>query len=86
MTGKRQFSGEEHRTYRLHGQGKTEVGRELNILGWKLIDADDEIVKAKNMSINDIQSIRERSSDIETEMIKNIKANKNMIISTGGGL
>jgi shikimate kinase len=70
------------------GTGKTEVGRELsNILGWKLIDVDGEIVKAKNMSINEIfsQFGEPVFRDIETEMIKNIAANKNMIISTGGG-
>ena len=70
------------------GTGKTEVGRELSrILGWRLIDVDDEIVKAQNMSINEIfgkfgePSFRE----METEMIRKVSQNKNVIISTGGG-
>lgn len=70
------------------GTGKTEVGRELStILGWKLIDVDDEIVKSKGMSINDIFSRFGEPAfrDIETEMIKKTASNKNIIISTGGG-
>lgn len=70
------------------GTGKTEVGKELsNILGWKLIDVDDEIVKAKRITINDIFSQLGEPAfrDIETEMIRKISGNKNVIISTGGG-
>lgn len=70
------------------GTGKTEVGRELsNILGWKLIDIDDEIVKTKNMSINDIftQLGEPVFRDMETEMIKKVSAKRNVIIATGGG-
>lgn len=70
------------------GTGKTEVGRELsNILGWKIIDVDDEIVKAQDMSIKEIfDRLGEHAfREIETEMIKKISQNKNVIISTGGG-
>lgn len=70
------------------GAGKTEVGRELSgILGWRLIDIDDEIVKAKKMSVSDIftQLGEPVFRDIETEMIKTVSAGKNIIISTGGG-
>lgn len=70
------------------GTGKTEVGRELStILGWKLIDVDDEIVKSKGISINDIfsKSGEPAFRDIEAEMIKKTAAGKNIIISTGGG-
>lgn len=70
------------------GTGKTEVGRELsNILGWKIIDIDDEIVKAHKMSINEIfNKLGEPAfRDIETEMIRKISQNKSLIISTGGG-
>ncbi len=70
------------------GTGKTEVGRELaRVLGWRVIDVDDEIVKAQGMSINEIfgrfgeQAFR----DMETEMIKEVSQNRNVIISTGGG-
>lgn len=70
------------------GTGKTEVGRELsNMLGWKLIDVDDEIVKSKKMSINDLFSQLGEPvfRDIEADMIRSVAANKNTIISTGGG-
>jgi len=70
------------------GAGKTEVGRELStILGWKLIDVDDEIVKSQKMSINEIFSRLGEPSfrDMETEMIKKVSQKRNVIISTGGG-
>lgn len=70
------------------GTGKTEIGRELsNILGWKLIDIDDEIVKAQNSSINDIfsKSGEQVFRDLETEMIRKTTGKNNIIISTGGG-
>lgn len=70
------------------GVGKTEVGRELfRILGWKIIDVDDEIVKARNMTINEIFSKFGEPAfrDMETEMIRKVSQNSNVIISTGGG-
>jgi len=70
------------------GTGKTEVGRELStILGWKLIDVDDEIVKSQKISINEIFSKFGEPAfrDMETEMIKKVSRKKNVIISTGGG-
>ena len=57
------------------GTGKTEVGRELStILGWKLIDVDDEIVKSQKISINEIFSKFGEPAfrDMETEMIKKV--------------
>ena len=70
------------------GVGKTEVGRELSaILGWKVVDVDDEIVKSKKMSINEIFSRFGEPAfrGMETEMIKKVSRKKNVIISTGGG-
>ncbi|MEK6672663.1 MAG: shikimate kinase [Nitrospirota bacterium] len=70
------------------GTGKTEVGRELsNMLGWELIDVDEEIVKSKKMSINDLFSQLGEPvfRDIETDMIRAVAAHKKSIISTGGG-
>lgn len=70
------------------GTGKTAVGRELsNLLGWKFIDIDDEIVKAQNLSISDIFNTYGESAfrDLETEMIRETAKNNNIIISTGGG-
>lgn len=70
------------------GTGKTAVGKELSrLLDIKLLDVDTEIEKSENMSINEIfgrfgeQSFRE----IETETIKMLSRNSNVIISTGGG-
>jgi len=71
------------------GVGKTEVGRELStILGWKVIDVDDEIVKSRKMSINEIFSRFGEPAfrDMETDMIRKISQKKNVIISTGGGV
>ncbi len=70
------------------GTGKTEVGRELaRILGWRIIDVDEEIVRARNMSINEIFSRFGEPAfrDMETEMIRNVSQNRNVIVSTGGG-
>lgn len=70
------------------GAGKTEVGRELSrVLGWKVIDVDDEIVKARSMTINDIFSALGEPAfrDIEADMIRKVSRSRNVIISTGGG-
>ncbi len=70
------------------GTGKTEVGRELaRILGWRIIDVDDEIVKDQDMSISEIFSKFGEPAfrDIETQMIRKVSQNRNVIISTGGG-
>lgn len=70
------------------GTGKTAVGRELSrILGWKIIDVDDEIVKSQKMSIKEIfGSFGETGfREIETGMIREVSKRKNVIISTGGG-
>ncbi len=70
------------------GTGKTEVGKELSrLLGLKMIDIDNEIEKSKGITINDIFERYGESKfrDIETEMIKKISTEKNLIISTGGG-
>lgn len=70
------------------GTGKSEVSQELSkVLGWKVIDIDTEIEKSQGMKITGIfkQFGEPRFRDIETEMIKNLSKNKNVIISTGGG-
>jgi shikimate kinase len=70
------------------GAGKTAVGKELaQILGMKLIDIDTEIEKSEQITINEIfsQFGEPRFREIETMMIKQIAAGKNLIISTGGG-
>ncbi len=70
------------------GAGKTEVGKELSrILGWKIIDVDDEIVKSRNMTINEIFGKMGEAAfrDIEAGTIREVSRNRNVIISTGGG-
>ena len=70
------------------GTGKSEVSKELSkILGWKVIDIDTEIEKSQNMKITGIfkQFGEPGFRDIETETIKKLSKNKNVIISTGGG-
>ena len=70
------------------GTGKTAVGKELaQLLDMKLIDVDMEIEKAEKTTINEIfrQSGEQRFRDKETDMIKAVSRNKNVIISTGGG-
>jgi len=71
------------------GTGKTVVARQLaRILGMKIIDVDTEIEKSMKMTINDIfkQFGEPRFREIETEIIKQVSENKNVIISTGGGV
>jgi shikimate kinase len=70
------------------GTGKTAVGKELaRLLDMKLIDVDTEIERSRKMNINEIfkQSGEQRFREIETEMIKMISGNRNVVISTGGG-
>jgi shikimate kinase len=70
------------------GTGKTAVGRELaQLLDMKLIDVDMEIERVARMTINEIfkQSGEHRFREIETDMIRRLSGNQNVIISTGGG-
>lgn len=70
------------------GTGKTAVGKELSrLLDIKLLDVDTEIEKSENMSINEIfgRFGEQRFREIETETIKMLSRNSNVIISTGGG-
>ena len=70
------------------GSGKTVAARELaRLLGIKVIDVDTEIEKFTKMTINEIfqQFGEPRFREIETEIIKQVSENKNVIISTGGG-
>jgi shikimate kinase len=70
------------------GTGKTAVGKELaRILDMKLIDVDMEIESSRQMTINKIfEEFGEPVfREIETDMIKKVSRNKQVIISTGGG-
>jgi shikimate kinase len=70
------------------GTGKTAVGRELaRLLAMELIDVDTEIEESRNMTINEIfEEFGEPAfREIETDMIRKVSRNKQVIISTGGG-
>jgi shikimate kinase len=70
------------------GSGKTVVARQLaRLLGMKVIDVDTEIEKSTKITINEIfkQFGEPRFREIETETIKQVSENNNVIISTGGG-
>jgi len=70
------------------GTGKTAVGMELErLLNMKLIDVDTEIEKSEKITINEIfkQFGEPRFREIETEMIRKLSYQKNVVISTGGG-
>lgn len=70
------------------GTGKTAAGRELaRLLDMKLIDVDTEIENSRDMTINEIfRKFGEPGfREIETDMIKKVSRNKEVIISTGGG-
>ena len=70
------------------GTGKTTIARELSkMLHMRLVDIDAEIEKARKMKINDIFRIygEQYFRDVETDMIKKLSSEKNIIISTGGG-
>jgi len=70
------------------GTGKTAVGRELSrLLSMKLVDVDTEIEKSQGITITEIfkRFGEVRFREIETETIKKVAENRNIIISTGGG-
>jgi shikimate kinase len=70
------------------GTGKTAVGRELSrLLSMQLVDIDAEIEEDQKLSISDIfQKFGEKYfRDVESSVVKKFAAEKNLIISTGGG-
>ena len=70
------------------GTGKTAVGRELaRLLQMKLVDVDAEIEGRRDMKITDIfKNFGEPYfRDLETEVIRELSEQKNIVISTGGG-
>lgn len=70
------------------GTGKTEVGAALSrLLGWRLVDVDEEIEAAGGMAIKEIFKRHGEPAfrDMETKAIKDVSERKNLVISTGGG-
>ena len=71
------------------GVGKTSVGKKLaEKLNLKFIDTDYEIEKSENKTISQIfEDYGERYfRTLETKVLKNALKEKNIIISTGGGI
>jgi len=71
------------------GCGKTVVGKELSLLlGYKLIDLDDEIVKTIDMPIKDFfaQFGEEQFREIESLVLKQHLGLPNTIVACGGGI
>ncbi|MBR6279349.1 MAG: hypothetical protein IKR41_11445 [Bacteroidales bacterium] len=70
------------------GVGKTTSGKELaKLTGYKFIDSDDEIEKNEGMKISEIFSKKGEDyfRKIETEFLKTLSKEKNIILSCGGG-
>lgn len=71
------------------GTGKSTISRRLNkLLHMKEIDTDKLIVEREGMSISDIfaQKGEEAFRNMETELLKELKSERNLIISCGGGM
>jgi shikimate kinase len=70
------------------GSGKSAVGEQLSrMLSWRLIDVDNEIMRSRALSINEIFSRLGEPAfrEIEAEMIRSVARERNVVISTGGG-
>lgn len=71
------------------GTGKSTVSRRLHqLLGMKEVDTDAMIVEREGMSISDIfaQKGEEAFRNMETELLRELKVEKNLIVSCGGGM
>ena len=72
------------------GSGKTTVGAEVaNLLQWKFIDIDQQIVNKTSKSIAEIFKLNKGEQyfrEIEKATLKELIHFENQIISTGGGI
>ena len=71
------------------GTGKSAISRRLNKLtGMKEVDTDAMIVEREGMSIPEIfdKKGEEAFRNMETELLRELKREKNLIISCGGGM
>jgi shikimate kinase len=71
------------------GCGKTTIGKLLaKKLGYYFFDTDDLIVKASSRSISDIfeKEGEDAFRELETQVLSEISAYKNLVIATGGGI
>lgn len=73
----------------LSGSGKSSLGKSLaKSLNWDFVDIDLEIEKMFELSITDIFKQHGESvfRDAESKLLESLKGEKNLVISTGGGL
>ncbi len=72
------------------GSGKTAIGKLLvfKMFGYSFIDTDDEIIRLKKCSINDIfEKYGENYfRELESKVLNDILKYQNQVISTGGGI
>ncbi|TDT71769.1 shikimate dehydrogenase [Hypnocyclicus thermotrophus] len=71
------------------GSGKTSFGKRISEkLNRKFVDLDEEIEKVKNMSISQIfeKYGEKKFREIESEITQKFSKQKDLIISTGGGI
>lgn len=71
------------------GTGKSTVSAQLKkMLGMKEIDTDALIVEQEGMTISDIfaQKGEEAFRNMETDLLRRLKDEKNLIVSCGGGM
>jgi shikimate kinase len=72
----------------LPGSGKSTIGSDLSqLLGYTLIDTDEEICKKENSNIDDIFKTKGENyfREIERKTLNEVIQHDNSIISTGGG-
>lgn len=73
----------------LSGSGKSSLGKSLaKSLNWDFVDTDLEIERMFGLSITDIFKQHGESvfRDAESKLLESLKGEKNLAISTGGGL
>jgi shikimate kinase len=70
------------------GSGKTTAGKKLaSVLGWSFVDLDKEIEKYSRKTIPEIfsQNGEDHFRKVESSVLKNLKNETNIVVSTGGG-
>jgi|TARA_B100000315_G_scaffold259991_1_gene318584 3-dehydroquinate synthase len=71
------------------GSGKTTTGRKTaELLGWRFVDTDDEIVRAAGMPIEDIFARDGESGfrELEHRTLAKVAQGSRQVVSTGGGI
>ena len=71
------------------GSGKTTTGKQIaDLLGWRFVDTDDEIVSIAGMSIEDVFATdgEPRFRELEHQALAKIASGSRQVVSTGGGI